>query len=450
VNVIIVGGGRVGATLAGSLARDGHDVTVIEADAAKVRDLSETLDVRLIEGNGATTPLLRRAGAEGSDVVVATSDSDEVNFIVGRLAGSLFEVPRVVVRLRNPDHVEGFTALSKDHPGEHVCVNPDAAAVDHILSLLEVPGAIEVGSFMDGQLLVAGFRIGQHSDFAGLTLSHVQLMFADTTTLVAAIHRDDEWIIPHGTADIRANDLVYFAVARDQLSGVLSLVGDFKEQRTQVLVAGASRIGLELARRLEGRQQITVVEHDRERAQRASDLLGESVVIHGRATDHSLLDEEGIDRVGTFIAVTDDHESNLVAGLLAKRMGAGRSFALVDNPALATYETFGGMGIDAIISPRLLAVGLIQQHIRGSEVRSLATLLEEKVEVVEAEAARGGPLTRAPLAELGLPRGVLVAAVQRNGSLLVPRGDDRIAAGDRLLLISTSDSAPKLNAFLSG
>ena len=450
MNIIIVGGGRVGATLAGSLARDGHDVTAIEADAAKVRDLSEALDVRLIEGNGATAPLLRRAGAEAADVVVATSDSDEVNFIVGRLAASLFEVPRVVVRLRNPDHVEGFTALSQDHPGEHVCVNPDAAAVDHILSLLEVPGAIEVGSFMDGQLLVAGFRIGEHSDFAGLTLSHVQLMFADTTTLVAAIHRDDEWIIPHGTADIRANDLVYFAVARDQLSGVLSLVGDFREQRTQVLVAGASRIGLELARRLEARQQVTVIEQDRERAQRASDLLGESLVIHGRATDHALLEEEGIDRVGTFIAVTDDHESNLVAGLLAKRLGAGRSFALVDNPALATYETFGGMGIDAIISPRLLAVGLIQRHIRGSKVRSLATLLEERVEVVEAEAARGGPLTRAPLAEVGLPRGVLVAAVQRNGSLLVPRGDDRIEAGDRVLLISTSDSAPKLTAFLSG
>jgi trk system potassium uptake protein TrkA len=450
VNIIIVGGGRVGATLAGSLARDGHDVTAIEADAAKVRDLSETLDVHLIEGNGATAPLLRRAGAEAADVVVATSDSDEVNFIVGRLAASLFGVPRVVVRLRNPDHVEGFTELSQDHPGEHVCVNPDAAAVDHILSLLEVPGAIEVGSFMDGQLLVAGFRIDHHSDFAGLTLSHVQLMFADTTTLVAAIHRDDEWIIPHGAAEIRANDLVYFAVAREQLSGVLSLVGDFQEQRSQVLVAGASRIGLELARRLEARQQITVIEQDRERAQRASDLLGESLVIHGRATDQALLEEEGIDQVGTFVAVTADHESNLVAGLLAKRLGAGRSFALVDNPALATYETFGGMGIDAIISPRLLAVGLIQRHIRGSKVRSLATLLEERVEVVEAEAVRGGPLTRAPLAEVGLPRGVLVAAVQRNGSLLVPRGGDRIEAGDRVLLISTSDSAPKLTAFLSG
>jgi trk system potassium uptake protein TrkA len=450
VNIIIVGGGQVGATLAASLARDGHDVTAIEADAAKVRDLSETLDARLIEGNGATAPVLRRAGAESADVVVATSDSDEVNFVVGRLAASVFEVPRVVVRLRNPDHVEGFTALSRDHPGEHVCVNPDAAAVDHILSLLEVPGAIEVGSFMDGELLVAGFRIGQHSDFAGLTLSHIQLMFADTTTLVAAIHRDDEWIIPHGTAEIRANDLVYFAVARDQLSGVLSLVGECKERRRQVLVAGASRIGLELASRLETRQQVTLIEKDRERAQRASDLLGESLVIHGQPTDHSLLEEEDIERVGTFVAVTDDHESNLVAGLLAKRLGAGRSFALVDNPALATYETFGGMGIDAIISPRLLAVGLIQRHIRGSKVRSVATLLEERVEVVEAEAVRGGALTRAPLAEVGLPRGVLVAAVQRSGSLLVPRGGDRIEAGDRVLLISTSDSAPKLTAFLSG
>lgn len=449
MNIIVVGGGRVGSTLASGLARDGHDVTVIESDAAKVRDLSDNLDVRVLEGNGATAPLLRRAGAESADVVVATSDCDEVNFVVGRLAASLFEVPRVVVRLRNPDQLEGFTALSRDHPGEHVCINPDAAAVDHILSLLEVPGAVEVGSFMDGELLVAGFPIRQNSDFAGLTLSHVQLMFADTTALVAAIHRGNEWIIPHGEEEIRVGDLVYFAVARDQMAGVLSLVGEFNEQRRHVLVAGASRIGLELARRLETRQQVTVIEQDRERAQRASELLGECLVIHGRATDQALLEEEEIERVGTFISVTDDHESNLVAGILAKRLGAGRSFALVDNPALATYETFGGMGIDAIISPRLLAVGLIQRHIRGSKVRSLATLLEERVEVVEAEAAKGGPLTRARLAELGLPRGVLVAAVQRGASMLVPRGGDRIEPGDRVLLISTADSAPKLNSFLS-
>lgn len=449
VNIIVVGGGRVGATLASGLASDGHDVTVVEKSPAKVLDLAETLDVRLLEGNGATAPVLRRAGVEAAEVVVATSDSDEVNFIAGRLAASLFAVPRVVVRLRDAEHVEGFTALSRDHPGEHVCVNPDAAAVDHIVSLLEVPGAVEVGSFMDGELLVAGFRIGERSDFAGLTLSHVQLMFADTTTLVAAIHRGESWIIPHGAEEMRAGDLVYFAVAREHLGGVLSLVGEFQESRRQVLVAGASRIGLELARRLETRQPVTVIEADRERALRASELLGESLVVHGPATDQALLEEEDIDRVATFIAVTGDHESNLVAGLLAKRLGAGRSFALVDNPALATYDTFGGMGIDAIISPRLLAVGLIRKHIRGSKVRSLATLLEEKVEVVEAEASRGGPLTKAPLAELGLPRGVLVAAVRRGGTLLVPRGGDRVEAGDFVLLIASADTAPRLDAFLN-
>jgi trk system potassium uptake protein TrkA len=449
LNILIVGGGRVGATLAGGLSREGHDVTLVEASSDAVRELTETLDVRVLEGNGATAPVLQRAGIEHASFVIATTDSDEVNFVVGQVAGSIFHVPRVVVRLRDPDHVEGFTRLCRDHAGEHVCVNPEAAAVDHIVSLLEVPGAVEVGSFMDGELLVAGFRIDEHSDFAQLTLPHVQLLFAGKATLVAAIHRGDDWLIPHGGEEIRTGDLVYFAIARDDLDAVVDLVGALKERRRHVMVAGATRIGLGLARRLEGDHRVTLIEPDAELARRASDALSETLVAHGRPTNQSLLQEEEIDRVATFVSVMPDYEANLVSGLLAKRLGAGRSFALVDNPALATYEMFAGIGIDAIISPRLLAISLIQQHVRGARVRSVASLLEEKVEVLEAETEKGGPLTRGPLSELGLPRGVLVAAVRRDGRLLVPRGSDRIDAGDRVLLISSTDNASKLAAFLS-
>ncbi len=447
MNILIVGGGRVGETLAAGLARD-HDITMVEASPARARELSESLDVHIVEGNGATAAVLRRAGIERARIVVATTESDEVNFVVGQLAAGVFRAPRIVVRLRDPDHLEGFTALSREHPAELVTVNPEGAAVEHVLSLLEVPGALEVGSFMEGGLRVAGFRIDARSDFVGLTLDHVQLLFAGTATLVAAIHRGEEWIIPHGGEEIRAGDLVYFAIPPESLEGVLALVGALPERRRHIMVAGASRIGLELARRLEAGQRVTLIEPDPELARHASEVLGDALVVQGRVTNQSLLEEEEIGRVATFVAATADHETNLVAGLLAKRLGAGRSFALVDNPALATHETFRGMGIDAVISPRLLAVGLIQRSIRGGRLRSVAALLEEKVEVLEADVARGGPLTQGPIAELGLPRGVLVAAVRRDGRLLVPTGKDRIEAGDRVLLIATTECAPKLASFL--
>jgi trk system potassium uptake protein TrkA len=450
LNILIVGGGRVGANLASALARDGHDVTLVESSARKVRELAEVLDVHVVEGNGATAATLRAAGVESAGVVVATTDSDEVNFVVGRVAASLFHVTRVVVRLRDPDHVEGFRELSTDHAGEHVCVNPEAAAVDYIVSLLEVPGSVEVGSFMDGDLLVAGFRIDESSDFVGLTLPHVQLLFAGKPTLVAAIHRGEDWIIPHGGEEIRVGDLVYFAIAREDVGDVVALVGAQEERRRHVMVAGASGVGIGLAQRLEATHRVTLIEADPELAARASDALGETLVVQGRVTNQRLLEEEEIERVATFVSVTSDHEANLVAGLLAKRLGAGRSFALVDNPALAVYEMFAGIGVDAIISPRALAISLIQRNIRGARVRTVAALLEEKVEVLEAEAEKGGPLTKGPLAELSLPREVLVAAVRQGGTLRVPLGNDRIDPGDRVLLISSADNASKLAAFLSG
>lgn len=447
MNIVIVGGGLVGSTLAAKLAGDGHDVSLVEEDTAKIRELGDDLDARVVEGNGATAAVLRRAGIENAGLLVATTDSDEANMVVGLLATSLFQVPHVVVRLRDPDHAEGFALINR-RPGEHVRVNPEAAAVDRIFSLLEVPGAVDVVSFMDGRLLIAGFRIAPHSDFAGLLLSHMKLLFPATPTLVTAIQRGDAWIIPHGEEDIRAGDLVYFAIAREELDNVLALVGALHKEQRHIMIAGAGRMGLELARRLEARgSKVILIEENADKARRAAESLGDTLVIHGHATDRALLEEEQIERVSTFVSLTSDHEANLVSSLLAKRLGATRAFALVDNPALVNL--IGEIGIDAAISPRLLAVGLTLQHIRRGRVRSVAALLEDKVEVLEAEAVANSRLTSGPLATVGLPRGVLVVAVRRGDRLLVPGGSDRVEPGDQVLILTTTEKAGALDAYLS-
>ena len=448
MNIAIVGAGRVGQALAEKLARDGHDVSLIESDSAKVRALSETLDVQLIEGNGATAPVLRRAGIEKANLVVAVTDHDEANMVVGLLASFAFNVPRILVRLREADHAEGFDLIGQDHPGEHVWVNPDVAAVDRIASLLEVPGAVDVVSFMDGELVVAGFRIGVESDFVGVRVSDLNLLFAATQTLAVAIHRSDDWIIPHGGEEITIGDLVYFAIAREHLSDVLPLVGVPKDDRRTIMIAGAGPIGLELARRLAADGGRTVlIESDESLAQEASEQLSDVLVVKGYATDQALLEEEGIERVSTFVAVTPDHETNLVGGLLAKRLGAGRAVVLVDNPALV--DLVSEIGIDAIISPRLLVIGLALQHIRGGRVRTVAQLLEDRIEIVEAEVGKRSTLAKGTLSEINLPRGVLVAALKRGDRLLVPRGADQAEPGDRVLLITTAENASKLADFLS-
>jgi trk system potassium uptake protein TrkA len=446
-SIVIVGGGLVGQTLAERLSADGRDVALVETDPQKVRELSETLDVHVIEGNGATVDMLRRAGAETAGLLVASTHSDEINLVAGMLATRVFKVPRLVVRLHDPGHDEGFRLLGEGQDQQRVSVNPHVASVDRIATLLEVPGAVDVVSFLGGELLVAGFKIRTGSDFAGLRVSDMQLLFAATPTLVVAIHRADRWIIPGGAELIEVGDLVYFAIERYELPDILSLVGVPKEQRKRIMVAGASLTGLALARRLEARDvRVTVVEADADRARRAAEELESALVIHGNVTDQALLEDEEIEGVSTFVAVTDDHETNLVAGLLARRLGAGRAFALVDNPALVAL--LEDTSIDAIISPRSLIIGLTLQIVRGRSVRSGAALLDDQVEIMEIEAAPGGRLTSGPLAKLGLPSGVLVAALQRGDKLVVPKGDDRIEEGDRVLLITTTDLARKVSDFL--
>jgi trk system potassium uptake protein TrkA len=287
------------------------------------------------------------------------------------------------------------------------------------------------------------------SDFVGLRVSDMNLLFADTPALAVAIERGEDWLIPHGEELIESGDLVYFALAREHMESILGLVAVREDLRRDVMIAGATRIGLRLAKRLEKRDlRVVLIEGDRERAEAAAEALQHTTIVHGSVTSQALLEEEEIERVSTFVAVTEEHETNLVAGLLAKRLGAGRAVVMVDNPELV--RLVGGLDIDAIISPRVLVVGIALQHILGDRVRSVAQLLEDRIEILEAEVREGSALTKGTLAEAKLPRGVLVAAVSRGGQLFVPRGSDGAEAGDRVLIITTAENEPAVAKFLEG
>ncbi len=454
MHILIVGGGLVGSTLAARLSESGRDVVLVERDTELVRQLGTKLDAQVVEGNGTVARVLREAGIEKAEIVVATTESDEANMVVALLSAGLFKVPRLLVRLREKGHEEGFGWLRAQHEQDYHSVNPDAAAVNRILALLVVPGALDVAPFLDGELLVAGFRIRPDSDLAGLTVSHMSLLFANAPTLVVAIQRGQRWIVPDGSEELRAGDIAYFAIARTDLESVLALLrgepaNARASSRPRVLIAGATRIGLDLARRL-GAEDLhaVVIEENAARAREAAELLGDVLVVQGRPTDETLLQEEEIERCSTFVAVTPEFETNLVAGLIAKRLGAERAFALVDNPDLV--HLIGEVAIDAIISPRMLAVSLALQHIRGSGVRSVATLLEDQVEVIEAECSAESPLTGRAIAELALPRGVLVAALRREQRIVVPRGADRIEPGDRVVIVATTEDATRVAGILGG
>ncbi len=449
MHVIVVGGGLVGSSLAEKLAGDGHDVVLIEQNRELVREIDDRFDVQTICGNGATMPVLLEAGIEGCELLLATTDSDEANMVVALVGASIFDVPKVVARLRDPGHEESFRLIAAETGGDRMSINPDEAAVERILSLMPVPGAVDVVPFFGGRLLVAGFVIRPGSEFAGLMLSHLKLLFPATPMLVVAIRRDGEWRVPHGEDEILANDLVYFAMDPDELENVLVLLGLRRGVERRVMIAGATRVGIMLAQRLEkGKIPVTLLDANRAACEYAATVLEKTIVVHGSATNREMLLEEGADRVESFVACTDDHEENVVACLLAGRMGAAHTFALVDNPALGGL--IGELDIDAIISPRLLSVGLALQFARKGRVTAVAALMEDEVEAIEVEATTDSRLVRSPLVELGLPRGVLVAALQRGAEVVVPVGSDQIMPGDRVLLVTTNENSARLDAFLDG
>lgn len=449
MRAIVVGGGLVGSSLAGKLAGDGHDVVVVEQSRGQLAELSERLDVQMVQGNGSTVQTLVRAGIDGCDLLFATTDSDEVNMVVALIGSTLFRVPRVVARLRDPEHEEALRRIAAAVGGSRLAINPEKAAVERILAMLPVPGAVDVAPFFDRRLLVAGFVVPPESDFTGMLLSHFRLLFPATPVLVVAIRREGRWIIPSGGDEIRAHDLVYFALGTTEIDNVLALLGLRRGAERRVMVAGATRIGVELARRLERTgTPVTLLDARQTACEAAAAILESTLVVHGSPTDRELLEEEGAEAVDGFVACTDDHEENVVACLLVRKLGAAHTFALVDNAALAGL--IGELGIDSVISPRLLAVSLAMQFARKGRVTAVAALVDDTVEVLEVEAVAASLLVRQPLASLGLPRGILVGAVKRGDRILVPGGADRIEPGDRVLFVTTSDSASRLDPFLGG
>jgi trk system potassium uptake protein TrkA len=232
-----------------------------------------------------------------------------------------------------------------------------------------------------------------------------------------------------------------------ELDNVLVLLGLHRGQERRVMIAGATRIGVALAKRLEEKGvPVTLFDDDRADCDRAAADLDDTLVVHGSPTDRELLREEGADRVEGFVACTDRHEENVVSCLLAGRMGSAHTFALVDNAALSSL--IGDLGIDAIISPRLLSVSLALHFARKGKIKSVAALLEDSVEVFEVEAAEGSKLVSRPLSELGMPRGILMVAVQRDERIFIPGGNDRIEAGDQVIVAATAEMASRLDDVL--
>ena len=446
MKIIIVGAGEVGFFLAQRLSEENQDVVLIEKDPQKIKRINENLDVQAFLGSGTSPQLLKDSGITQADMLVAATDSDEVNLIACLLARNLNHYMFKVARIRNTEYLAEKELFGKELLGVDHIINPESEMVKTIMHLMEVPGASEVIDFVGGRVKLIGFVLPKGSPLAGSKL--LSLKGVEEKVLVGAIARGNQVVIPCGRDLINEGDLVYVVVRNDELDQVLNFF-DIKEKALKrIIIIGAGQTGKALAAALDQtRINAKIVDKDAGRCAELAESLERVIVINGDGTDKDLLQEENIESVDYAIVITGDEESNVLISLLAKGLGAKRTITRVNN--LSYIPFVSTIGIDIVVSTRLSAIRAILQYIRRGRIISVAPLKGEHAEAIEAEALETSDIVNKPLSQVKFPEGALVGAIVRGERIIIPRGDSVVRPKDRLIIFALHKIVPKLEKLLT-
>lgn len=446
MKIIIVGAGEVGFHIAQKLSEENQEVFLIEKDAEKIKRITEELDVQAILGSGTSPVMLKTAGIKDADMLVAATDSDEVNLIACLLARHLNHYILKVARVRNPEYMKETDLFSGDLLAVDQIINPASVMVETILNLISVPGAADVINFVGGRVKLIGIVVKPGSPAAGRQL----LSFRDMEgkILVGAIVRGDQVFIPHGEDTIQANDLVYLVARTDEIPLGKDVFGYQEKEIRRVMIVGAGMTGSALAAALDQTKlHVKIIDKDPQRCAILADTLERVIVINGDGTDRNLLQEENIADTDFMVSITGDEESNVIISLLGKGLGARKCITRINK--LSYIPLVSAIGIDTVVSSRLSAIRAILQYIRKGKVISVAPLKGEHAEAIEAEALETSDVVNLPLAEVKFPKGAIVGAVVRGEEIIIPRGDTVILPKDRLIIFALQNVVPKLEKLLT-
>jgi trk system potassium uptake protein len=446
MKIIIVGAGEVGYHIAERLSQENQDVFVIDRDPEKIRRVTENLDVQALLGPGTSPKLLKTSGIKEADMLVAATDSDEVNLIACLLARNLNPYILKIARVRNREYLEEKELFSPELLGVDRIINPESVMVETIRSLMLVPGASDVVDFENGRVKLVGITIKPDSPFAGRQL--LSFKGLEGRVLVGAIVRGEQVFIPHGEDTIRPNDLIYLVIKSDEMPYGLGLFEFEPREGGRVLVVGAGETGATLASALEQQKMaVKVIEKDEKKCTALAEKLNKAIIIHGDGTDKGLLQEENISEMDFMVAVTGDEESNILISLLAKALGAKKTITRINK--LSYISLVSAIGIDTVVSSRFSAVRAILRYIRKGRIISVAPLKGEHAEAIEAEALETSEIVNVPLARVKFPKGTLVGAIIRGGEIIIPKGDSVIRPKDRLIILALQKALPKLEKLLT-
>ncbi|MFH0915861.1 MAG: Trk system potassium transporter TrkA [bacterium] len=436
---VIVGAGEVGFHIATILSQEGHEVAVVDRGREAYERAAQELDVLAVHGNGASRRVLEQVSMGRADLLVAVTDSDEVNMIAC-MAAKRVGVAQTIARVRNPDYIEDVRTLSTGFTGVDHVIQPEAAVADEVAKLAAIPGALDVETFAGGQVWVIEIQVDPTNEVIGIPL---RLLTLSEGVIVTAIQRDGHVSIPRGDSVLEARDRVFLTGTPEAAVVAASRLSGQKDAAKKAMLLGCGEIGMGIAIALEQqRMHLTVFEKDAQRAAEAAAVLRHSLVLRDEGIDETILAAEGVGSSDLFVAATGDDRLNILAALMAKQMGAKRTVSIVERPEFS--RVVESVGVDVAISPRRMTASAILRFVRSGRVISAAVLDKAAGEVLEFVVGRSSPVCGRKLADVHFPPGAIVGAVVSGTRVHIPDGRSQLEDGDVAVVFTVPESVRKV------
>lgn len=451
MNIVIIGAGRLGISLAKSLSSEDHNVTIIDKNSAKVENLVEKLDVQGVKGFGTHLDVLKEADVSDADLVVSVTNSDEINLLVCLMAKKL-GAKGTVARVRSPEYNQQFEFM-RNELGVSFMINPDFSVALEICRILQFPNAVNIETFANGRIDMAEFKVSEESSLCNKSISDISPKYTKNM-LICAVERNGEVFIPNGDFVIKAKDRIHITGVHKELGEIIkNIINKKKHSIKNVMIIGASRIGIYLSDMLVNLgKNVVIIDKEKENCESVFELVPKATVVEGNANDHDFLVEEGLEDMDAIVTLTESDETNFLLSLFAQSLNISKAVTKINNPNL--NNLLDEVGIDTIVNEAEITVSMITQYIRAKEnisssyMRTLYKLVDGKVEATEFLAGSYVTFLDKPLSEVKLKKNVLVAAINRGSKTIFPGGDDCIKNGDLVIIVSKDRRINNLNDIL--
>ncbi len=439
LNIIIVGCGKVGTTLIEQLSKEGHDITIIDKNAQKVQEIASIYDIMGLVGNGASYNVQMEAGIENADLIIAVTNSDELNLLCCTVAKQVGHCA-AIARVRTPDYSSEVGYL-REKLGLAMIINPELEASKEAARILYLPTALEVNSFAHGQAELIKFKVPEGNVLHDMTIAYLGKNLA-SDILICAIERNGKVHIPSGNFMMKAGDVISFVSNRKIAKDFLEKIGFKTNQVKNTMIIGGGKAAYYLAHQLLNMGiSVKIIENDRERCEELSILLPKAIIINGDGTDTELLKEEGIEYTESFVALTGIDEENILLTLHARQVSNAKVITKINR--ITFNDVINNLDLGSVVYPRYITSEAIIAYVRakknsmGSNIETLYHMFDHRVEAIEFRVDEESKVTNIPLMNLSLKKDLLISFIYRNGSIIIPSGQDCIQVGDTVMIVTT-------------